>query len=295
MKHPILHKSEAFSSNFARLILFYNNLAIALLQRKSNIHENIHQARLCFKRIRSLLRLGRPGMGERFYFHYNTFYRDLARSLSQLRDLTALTETLTAFIKTRKTEASKKFLICYKNMLIRQRRQQLGHIIAGDILENAINSLKNKSIEIADWDFNGKAPEVFISGATRIYRRGRKLFLISRSDASDHNMHEWRKQVKYFWYQLLVLTPLWPGMITAWAKEAQTLSQLLGKHHDLVLLEHAISSMNTDKRNTAILKSLRQSIIVRKLQLEKRCLILGAKLYAEDPVFVGKRLKAYWT
>jgi hypothetical protein len=71
-------------------------------------------------------------------------------------------------------------------------------------------------------------------------------------------------------------------------------SVVLGKHHDMVLLEHALSPMNTDKRNAVILKSLRQSIRVRKLQLEKRCLVLGAKLYAEDSVSVREKLKTYW-
>ena len=282
-----------FSSNFVRLIHFYNNLAIQHLKKKSNIHENIHQARLCFKRIRSFLRLGRSGTGEQPYMHYNIFYRDLARSLSQLRDVTALIETLPPFIKTRRSKASRAFLTSFRNKLVAQRKYQLEQIIAGNIMADVIKALGHKSEEIEKWNFETNSLDVFITGATVIYKRGKKLFSLAQSNPDDYSLHEWRKQVKYFWYQLLVLTPLWPGMLTAWAKEVQTLSQLLGKHHDLVLLEHGLSSLNTDKKNTVILKSLRQSIRIRKLQIEKRCLVLGAKLYAEDSASVREKLKPY--
>jgi CHAD domain-containing protein len=153
MKHPIIHKNESFNSNFAGLILFYNNLAIELLQRKNNPHENIHQTRLCFKRIRSFLRLGRKGMGDQQYKHYNAFYRDLARSLSQLRDGTALIETLPQFIKTRRTKASKLFLTSFKNLLMKQREQQLAQIVAGNIMADVVKELENKSEEISKWNF----------------------------------------------------------------------------------------------------------------------------------------------
>ena len=294
MKHPSIHTKEPFQQNIVRLIHFYNQLAIEYLQKQSNVHENIHQTRLCFKRIRSFLRLGRSGLGEQFYRHYNAFYRDLSRSLSQLRDFTALIETLPAFIKTRRTQASKAFLTSLRNHLLIQRKQQLDDIIAGNTKADVIRALQNKGGEISKWDFAADAREVFTSGAARIFRRGKRLFLLAQSNPDDHNMHEWRKQVKYFWYHLLVLTPVWPEMMSAWAKEVQMLSQLLGKHHDLVLLENMIDAMEKEPELISLIKSLKQSIRMRKLQFERRCLELGAKVYAEGPASVGERLKAYW-
>lgn len=294
MKHPLIHTNESYNENLQRLILFYNRQAVYYLQKESNVHENIHQTRLCFKRIRSFLRLGRSGTGKEIYQSYNILYRDLSRSLSALRDLTALSETLTMFIKTRRIRASRSFLTTYRNQLLKERKEQLEHIIAGKITKDVIIRLKQKEEEISKWDFVADADEVFTSGAQRIYRKGKRLFNIAQYNPDDHNMHEWRKHVKYFWYHLLVLTPLWPGIMNAWAKEVQTLSQMLGKHHDLVLLENAIGTLNVKPTQKNIINSLRQSIRVRKRNYEQKCMALGYRIYFENQLCVKERLKACW-
>lgn len=275
-------------------MFFYNQLAIQYLQRDSNVHENIHQTRLCFKRMRSFLRLGRTGLGEQLYHEYNAFYRDQSRSLSQLRDLTAIAETLQGFIKTRRTNSSKSFLNHFKNSLVLQRRQQLDMIIESNIKASVIEALQARSEKILKWEYAADADAVFSSGAKRIYERGKRLFLLTQSGTDDHNMHEWRKQVKYFWYHLVVLTPIWPEMMVLWAKEVQNLSQLLGKHHDMVLLESSIQSLNPEPKDKHIVSNLKASIRLRKKRLEKASLVLGSKIYAEETTSLGKRLKAYW-
>lgn len=294
MKHPLIHTNESYNENLQRLILFYNRQAVYYLHKKSNVHENIHQTRLCFKRIRSFLRLGRSGTGKEIYQSYNILYRDLSRSLSALRDLTALSETLTMFIKTRRSRASKAFLTAYRSQLLKERREQLELITAGKIKKDVIADLMNMEEEISKWDFVADADEVFTSGAQRIYRKGKRLFNIAQYNPDDHNMHEWRKHVKYFWYHLLVLTPLWPGIMNAWAKEVQTLSQMLGKHHDLVLLENAIGTLNVKPTQKNIINSLRQSIRVRKRNYEQKCMALGYRIYFENQLCVKERLKACW-
>jgi CHAD domain-containing protein len=294
LKHPTILTNETFNQNVVRLMLFYNRLAIQYLQRENNIHENIHQTRLCFKRMRSFLRLVRSGLGKQFYRDYNAFYRDQSRSLSQLRDLTALTETLPQFIKTRRVKTSRNLLLEFRRSLLNQRKQQLDHIINSNIKANVIKALEAKDEEITKWGVEGDAAQLFSAGAQRIYGRGKRLFLEAIANPSDHNMHEWRKQVKYFWYHLVVLTPVWPAIMTAWAKELQTLSQLLGKHHDLVLLEAAADQLEIHDNQRQIATSLKKSIRLRKIRLEKKCLEFGRKLYAEGIAELGKRLNAYW-
>lgn len=275
-------------------MFFYNQLAIQYLQSDSNVHENIHQTRLCFKRMRSFLRLGRTGLGEQLYHEYNAFYRDQSRSLSQLRDSTAIAETLQGFIRTRRTKSAKFFLSNFKNSIALQRRQQLDMIIESNIKASVMEALRARGEEILKWEFAADADEVFSSGAKRIYDRGKRLFLLTQSGTDDHKMHEWRKQVKYFWYHLSVLTPIWPEMMVLWAKEVQNLSQFLGKHHDLVLLENSIQSLNTEPLNKPIVSNLKASIRLKKNRLEKASLVLGCKIYAEETSSLGKRLKAYW-
>ncbi len=294
MKHPAIHIHESFNTNIESLVLHYNQLAVQYLQKQSNVHENIHQTRLCFKRMRSFLRLGRSGLGEVIYRDFNTFYRDQARALSQLRDVTALIETLPFFVKTRRSQDARSFLLQFKRNLEEKRREHLQAIISGNINAEVISKLESKNDEIIQWQFNGDVAEIFSAGAQRIYNRGRRLFKVTLSDPNAHNMHEWRKQVKYFWYQLVVLTPLWPGMFTAWAKEVQTLSQWLGKHHDLVLLEEKLAEVSANQKNRVVINNLRRNIAARKSYLEKTSLQLAQKIYAEAPAATGKRLLNYF-
>jgi len=244
--------------------------------------------------LRSLLKLGRSGLGEVNYRDFNTFYRDQSRALSQLRDVTALIETLPVFVKTRRSQDARSFLLQFKRNLETKRREHLQAIISGNTKAEVVSKLESKNDEIIQWQFNGDVAEIFSAGAQSIYNRGRRLFKVTLSDPNAHNMHEWRKQVKYFWYQLMVLTLLWPGMMTAWAKEVQNLSQWLGKHHDLVLLENKLPEVAANSKNRVLINNLQKSIATRKYYFEKASLELGQKIYAEAPVSIGNRLLAYF-
>src|SRR5262245_12474922 len=54
----------------------------------------VHEARKSFKKVRAILRLVRPAIGERSYRYENTAFRDAARPLTEVRDAKILVETL---------------------------------------------------------------------------------------------------------------------------------------------------------------------------------------------------------
>jgi len=64
-----------------------------LTARNGNRDEAIHDARVCFKKIRALLRLMRAPLDGRFD-EENVFYRDLGRRLSSVRNNVAMIESL---------------------------------------------------------------------------------------------------------------------------------------------------------------------------------------------------------
>lgn len=295
MKPLTIETGKSFSENMLMLMHFCHRSAIRHLRSKTQIHEHIHEARLCFKRLRSYLRLGREGLGVEVYRSYNGFYRDQARAMSQLRDLTAQIETLNGFAATLRTPASRAFLNHLKAALTSQRRKQLELPEASEVRNEVIHALEMKLDEMLQWTFQAQTAEVFGKGIQRVYGRGRRLYReVTLSPDNDHNMHEWRKQVKYFWYQLLVLNPLWPGMMTAWAKEVQTLSQMLGKHHDLVVLENTLSGLVVDPKYLPVLRQMSKSISRKKQTLTRMSIDLGSKIYFEKPGVTGKKIRALW-
>jgi len=294
MKHPVIDMKVSFQQNLSHLIQFYHQHAIKYLQKQNNTHENIHQARLCFKRIRSFLRLGRDGMGVQLYSVYNAFYRDQARALSQLRDSTALLETLPSFIESNQIESSNSLLHELECRFKTQREQQFKTLISSNIIAHVILVLQNSLKEIERWDFQGDASDVFVAGAQRVYSSGRKLFRLTLENPDDHHFHEWRKQVKYSWYHLVVLTNMWPVIMSALAGEVQKLSQMLGKHHDFFLFENYLKSAEFEPIHREQAVNLLETVQLKKLHLEQESFALGSKIYFESPSAYGKRLKAYW-
>src|SRR5262249_43493939 len=56
--------------------------------------EAVHEARKSLKKIRAVLRLVRPAVGEKCYRRENTCFRDAGRPLTEVRDARILLETL---------------------------------------------------------------------------------------------------------------------------------------------------------------------------------------------------------
>src|SRR5262245_25721620 len=61
--------------------------------------EVVHEVRKSFKKVRAVLRLVRPVIGEKCYRRENTCFRDAARPLTEVRDARILIETLDALVE----------------------------------------------------------------------------------------------------------------------------------------------------------------------------------------------------
>ena len=65
-----------------------------------DIHTGNHEARWCFKRLRGLLRMARPALGQDSYRRENIWFRDAARMLSAAHDTQALVGSFDRLEKT---------------------------------------------------------------------------------------------------------------------------------------------------------------------------------------------------
>jgi CHAD domain-containing protein len=282
---------ESFALNFTRIAGLYNRQALKQLMAPPRDYENIHQARLCFKRLRSMIRMGRYGIDENEYDRLNVFYRDRGRALSELRDLTVISETLKSIIKTRDSKEEREFLIRFRARIIDKRRKDQGKAVLDDARQEVIHRLSKMQGQISDWKVEKEKPDIFLLGLKNTFSEARKQYKNLRSGFSDHQLHDWRKQVKYFWYQLELISGLWPPLLKVWIKELKTLAQGLGRHHDLVLLETALKEYTEPELEDLIGTTLTQ-IGEEKANIEQSALLLGAKIFAVRPACVYQQLKA---
>lgn len=90
-----LKEGEAFLKGLYRIGKEEQKAILSSLTEQSNPHKGVHQARKHLKKIRALLRLIRDTWGKERYSEANTYYRDIGRDLSTLRDISSQIEIST--------------------------------------------------------------------------------------------------------------------------------------------------------------------------------------------------------
>ncbi len=259
-----------------------------------NIHEAIHDIRKRFKKLRALARLVRDEMGEENYKQINIYFRDLGREISDLRDLTAHIETLNVL----RERYGNHLYVNFFNPIITQLEKER------DKLENEFRSqnffseylpekLKYAKEDLTRWPLNSNDIQVILPSIQRVYKRGQKALNNSYQHPSIENFHEWRKRVKYLWYQTLLLQETWPQFFETMEAEIHLLADYLGNDHDLMVLQKKLNSEGIKLKDPQHLE-LMQAIIDKYSQvLRSEAKTKGQLIYAESPEDFTKRIGSY--
>ena len=250
----------------------------------------VHQLRKRCKKLRGLIRIVRPGF--QAYPGENAAFRDLARDLSALRDAGAVLETVTAL--------EERFVEVVGESFFAMVREQLeaavpapDEALAKARLKAARKTLEQALARTESWEVKGKVADVLAKGVTTTYRRAVSAMAAAAESDAPEDFHEFRKHVKYHWYQMRLLRKVWPKVIHARIAEARQLADELGDHHDFAIFRTGIlpGLEGGDARVREVLGGL---IEAEEVRLEPHCLKHGRRLFAEDAEGFGKRVTAYW-
>lgn len=291
MEPAAINFQETFSYNLVNLAGYYNRLALKQLAERGRDNRSVHQARLCFKRLRALLRLGRFGLQEREFRSLNRFYRDQARTLAFQRDNTVINEVLKTWIISRESATERDFLVQFNARRMRNQRKDQTVDACDEACREVIHRLSKMQAEISHWEPEETDAGLFLLGFKSTFAAARKQFINLSAAPSDFQLHQWRKQVKYLWYQAELLTDLWPSMLRPLIKELKTLAQSLGHHHDLVLLETALKEYIKPGLEDLAETTL-EHISEEKSLIEEKARLLGKMMFAIKPSCFYQQLKA---
>lgn len=269
--------------------------------------ETVHEARKRCKELRGLVRLVRPAMEETYRFE-NGFFRDEARRLSHLRDAEVIIQAFDTIASSLSNPG-----------VIRDRLEQQKKAIEQDDtsprkkLAQFRQNMAEARERVENWRLDDNSVAAVLSGLKKTYRRGRKAMAVAWEKRSDEALHEWRKRVKYHWYHLCLLAPVWEPVLEALQNEAHHLSDLLGDDHDLAVLSDSIREMNrnpssdnqpadelpndssNDKQLTQAKKEADSLIKTKRETLQREAFQLGARIFAEKPKQLPLRIEKYWT
>ena len=232
---------------------------------------NIHGARKQLKRARATLRLLRPAIGDDPYRRHNMAARDAARPLSRARDEEVLSQARDGLIE--------RFGSVASGMHVHRQAREL----TAKQLDNIKAALKKNVQGVAAWQLDDAGWDCIEDGLRSTYRRARHALRRGRKDRATEDLHEWRKQTKYLWHQLQLLTALAPGPIGELADDFHRLADYLGDEHDLAVLRERASGKITDL------------IDRRREELQDKAFALGERLYADKAKTFAQSLQQQWT
>ncbi len=286
-----LRHHKSVSKDIKRIIRrLMDDALAALASEKCDV---VHDVRVHFKKVRACLRLVRGGLGDKRYKCENSCFRDAAKLLVKVRDAESLIETLDRLAgRFPGRLAAEDFSAIRKTL--QERHQAMCEQVLVDELAFAVITriVKDARDRLKDWPMKRKGWTALHDGLRRGYRGNRRAMAQAQRLPTSESFHEWRKQAKYLWYQLLVLETLWPAGVKAWDKAFHKLTQALGNDHDLAALR---LTLTTDSGTFGkITDTLAPLIDRRRGELQKQAFALGSRLYRDKPGAFLHRIEKHW-
>ncbi len=290
-----LSKNKSVEKSVRKIALEQIDKAIGEIKDKNlDHHEKVHQVRKRCKKLRALIRLVRPKFKD--YSIENAVLRDAARQLSFIRDAQSIIESLDRLSEHFQPHIDNKVFTSIRKELIARRKHFVEN--KGDLdqeLEQFHAEMKEIRRRCRKWQIEGTNFTSIAGGLRKTYRRGRKALDKACETPTTENFHEWRKRVKYHWYQSRLLRQIWPGMMRARRTTANDLANLLGDDHDMAILGETLRDDFKDFSGKNRLEEIFGLIERRRRELQNAARPLGEWLYAENGKQLTKRYSSYWS
>jgi CHAD domain-containing protein len=289
-----IRKRETFEQGTHRILEELNTETARLMTTGSRVHLSIHEARKNIKKLRAVLRLIRHEIGVEKYRQLNTFYSETGQKVALLRDDTSMVELLENFKVNIKSPELQKVIQKSIRLAKKKREKEFA-----DFFKNKKGNQLNKTISgktgaLRQANIQGN-PEVFIlQSVGKVHSDTIKRMKQAEKEGTNEAYHNWRKQVKYLMFQMMILRNAWPLFFEAYIAELDKLQKLLGNLHDLNILNNYVVQgdlLTLDKKQKEALLSY---IYPHRANLKKQTHTIGKLLFAESSPAFSKRLLGIW-
>ena len=253
----------------------------------------IHETRKCLKRLRSLLRFARASIPAKDFTREDKRYREIARTLSPLRDghvmLTTVThlEAMTNPHPNDAFEALRPLTAPHapSNGVAVGHHEIIEHTLAAlDDAAKAMRRLTISKITIAS----------LASGMSKTHAHARASLQAFLRDGSCDSIHDLRKAVQHHGRHLQLVTSLWPEMFECLIGEARRLAQELGDHHDLTVLAKFVAQEADGRLTPGHAAELLAAIAARQSDLRAAAEPLARRLFSEKSARFEERITELW-
>jgi CHAD domain-containing protein len=254
--------------------------------------EAIHEARKSVKKVRALLRLIQPELGDT-YRAESKVLRKAGRTLSELRDASSVIEILDKLQEkfTDKLHPSAVDPI-RRGLMAKKKRAEESQVPAS--LRKIVTTIKAAVKRVKTWPISADRFPAIEPGLEMTLRRGRAAFQRAQKRPRPENYHEWRKRIKDHWYHVRLLEGVWTEFMQGYEAALKDLETWLGDDHNLVLLrEHLMDKSEQFGAEKSVDLVLR---LIEKYQKELRdnAESFGQRIHREKPRQIVKRMRQLW-
>ena len=178
--------NESTSEAVERIAIEQLDKALDQTRAKGKLDDAVHDTRVCFKKLRGLIRLVRDELGDKRYKRENVFYRDLNRRLSDVRDTAALTEILDKLKERFANELTEDAFDSFRRSLTRAKRKRQAE------KKKALVQVRKKIVvarkRVKEWSIKNDDFSAVGEGLARNYAQGWALITPTTSRPSRLSM-----------------------------------------------------------------------------------------------------------
>jgi CYTH domain-containing protein/CHAD domain-containing protein len=254
----------------------------------------IHDVRKRCKETRGLARLVRPALGRDFRA-VDRLVRGAANELSATRDAHALLATFDTLLAASSAHSDDTLagLRSVRDHQAALSAEATASIEDGDERILAARALLAQARDRSAW----RVPDRWAplgAGLAATYGDGRRWFRIAYDRPTDRHMHEWRKSVKYLWYQTRLLRDAAPTVMDPLIDQLDALAEALGDDHDLAVLVERLDADPSRFGSTDAVENVRRLAREQQDVLRDAAFRAGATIYVESPDAFRRRVRGYW-
>jgi CHAD domain-containing protein len=250
------------------------------------ISERVHGARTRVKRIRALLALLHEDLGEPDFQLENRDLRQLGSALGPLREPAARVDSYDEARQHHESALPEQLRLALAN----EGEQAAQGAAAALVLGQTKARLAAAQARVASWPSSGRELKSLLRGFHSCYAKARRAYQAALRSPTPEAMHALRRRTKRYQYQLQFLEPVHARRMRARRERAEALSELLGEHHDLFLLDSALGGTNYGL-DEAALSRVRHTLAKRERTLRRHALSLARRLYRKRPRVIGRSLQ----
>jgi CHAD domain-containing protein len=257
--------------------------------REQEEGEYIHNVRTTIKRLRALLRLVRPVVGETFFNRENARLRKAGQRLAVARDAEVARQTLQNLSVSGKPEkkAVAAVLAGLENKAESRTNLEKALRATKEDLKETKRNLQELRLVNGEW-------EVIGTGLRDVYRQSRKRMVTALQDRGDEAFHKWRIRVKNLFYELEMLEPVWPKRMDKMTARLSKLQDKIGLDHDIAVLKAFLRKTPEKFGGTEAVERVIRCLEEKSQKLRCAAEPLGEKIFAEKPRRFARKLGRHW-